>query len=131
MLKNGKKIPGRTLPFIKITFWDYVMQGRLSPQDLWRKFPPNLIGHRSLMELDLGPSIKYVTLFLANFDPLPLSHYVAHPGIPPNNTSHISDPPIFSRLSTKIPDKSPLYKFSLNCSRGLLSGGLCPGDFCL
>src|SRR6218665_2908537 len=55
-----------------------------------------------------GPSIKYVTLFLANFDPL--SHFVTHLGTP-KSTSHISDPPpIFSRPSTKIPDKSPLYK---------------------
>ena len=29
-----------------------------------------------------GPSIKYVTLFLANFDPLPLSHFVTHTGTP-------------------------------------------------
>src|SRR6218665_1482313 len=28
------------------------------------------------------PSIKYVTLFLANFNPLPLSHFVTHPGTP-------------------------------------------------
>src|SRR6218665_1434430 len=32
-----------------------VSQGRLSPQDLWRKFPPNLIGHRSFVELDFSP----------------------------------------------------------------------------
>src|SRR6218665_948468 len=36
---------------------------------------------------------------------------------------------IFSRPSTKNPDKSPLYKFSLNCS-GVLSGGLLSGRFC-
>src|SRR6218665_3950441 len=77
-----------------------------------------------------GPSIKYVTLFLANFYPLPISHFVTHPG-PPKSTSHISDPPIFSRPSTKNPDKSHLYKFSLNCSWGFLSGGFCQGVFCL
>src|SRR6218665_3912758 len=38
-------------------------------------------------------------------------------------------PPIFSRPSTKIPDKSPPYKFYLNCSRRFLSGGFCPGWF--
>src|SRR6218665_3923035 len=77
-----------------------------------------------------GPSIKYVTLFLANFDPLPC-HTLSHiPGPPSESTSHISDPPpIFSRPSTKIPDKSPLYKFYLNCSRRFLSGGFCPGWF--
>src|SRR6218665_205008 len=63
--------------------------------------------------------------------PLPLSHFVTHPGTP-KSTSHISDPlPIFSRPSTKNPDKSPLYKFSLNCSQGLLSGGFCQRVFCL
>src|SRR6218665_43403 len=67
-----------------------------------------------------GPFIKYVTLLWANFYPLPLSHFVT-----PKSTSHISDPPpIFSRPSTKNPDKSPLYKFSLNCSQRF-----CPGDF--
>src|SRR6218665_1898550 len=73
-----------------------------------------------------GPSIKYVTLFLANFDPLPC-HILSHIPGPPESTSHISDPPIFSRPSTKIPDKSPLYKFYLKCSRRFLSGGFCPG----
>src|SRR6218665_3622170 len=79
----------------------------------------------------LGPSIKYVTLFLANFDPLPLSHFVTHPGTHPRKyVTHLGPPPpIFSRPSTKIPDKSPLYKFYLNCSRRLLSGGFCPGWF--
>src|SRR6218665_590296 len=76
-----------------------------------------------------GLSIKYVTLFLASFDPPPLSHFFTHPG-PPKSTSHISDPlPIFSSCSTKIPDKSPLYKFHLNCSRRFLSGVFCPGWF--
>src|SRR6218665_2637968 len=45
--------------------------------------------------------------------------------------SHISDPPSFSRPNTKSPDKSPLYKLSLNCSRGFLSGGFLSGGFCL
>src|SRR6218665_1112425 len=113
-------------------------QGRLSPQDLWRKFPPNLIGHRSFMELLLGPSIKYVTLFLANFDPLPLSHYVAHPGIPPNNTSHISDPRFLVGLVQKIRTKAPCTN-SLSIVRegiclgafvrGFLSVRFCPGWF--
>src|SRR6218665_3412990 len=78
-----------------------------------------------------GPSIKYVTQFFANFDPLPLSHFVKHPGTPP----------IFSRPSTKNPDKSPYMQilsqlFSGAFVRGLLSGGLlsgrgriCPGSY--
>ena len=41
-----------------------------------------------------GPSIKYVTLFLANFDPLPLSHFVSHiPG--PPKVRHTSRTPHF------------------------------------
>ena len=74
---------------------------------------------------DEGPSIQYVTLFFANFDPLPLSHFVTHPGTP-QRTSHISDPPflIFSRPSTKNSDKNPLYKFSLNCLRGFFKVSL-------
>src|SRR6218665_3494774 len=97
----------RTLTFRWLILTEWVLiRGVYPPQDLWRKFPPNLIGHRSFMELDLEPSIKYVTLFLANFDPLSLSHYVAHP-VPPQKVRHTSrtPPPIFSRPSTKIPDK--------------------------
>src|SRR6218665_881892 len=84
--------------------------------------------------VSLGPSIKYVTLFLANFDPLPLSHFVTHLGPPRKYGTHLG-PPIFSRPSTKIPDKSPLYKFFLSCSRRFLSEGalsedLLSGRFC-
>ena len=81
----------------------------------------------------MGPSIKYVTLFLANLTPL--SHFVTHPGRPLKNVTHLGvAPPHFSRPSTKI-----LYKFYLNCSRrflygevlsgGPLSGRFCPGWF--
>src|SRR6218665_4217085 len=49
-------------------------------------------------------------------------HTFSHIPGPPESTSHISDPPIFSRPSTKNPDKRPLYKFSLNCSQRFLSG---------
>src|SRR6218665_3575152 len=73
-------------------------------------------------------------LFLANFDPLPLSHFVTHPGTLRKYVTYL-EPPIFSRPSTKIPDKSPLYKFHINCSRrflsiGVLSEGLSSGRFC-
>src|SRR6218665_2258849 len=79
-----------------------------------------------------GPSIKYVTLFLANFDPLPLSLFVTHPGTLQKYVTHLGPPPpIFSRPSQKNPDKSPLYKFSLNRAfvRGLLSGVFCLEGF--
>src|SRR6218665_4072200 len=71
-----------------------------------------------------GPSIKYVTLFFANFDPPP-PVTLCHTSRDPPKVRHTSrTPPIFCRPSTKIPDKSPLYKFFLNCSRRFLSGGL-------
>src|SRR6218665_2042472 len=76
------------------------------------------------------PSIKYVTLFLANFYPLP-SVTLRHTSREPPKVRHTSRiPPIFRRPSTKNPDKSPLYKFCLNCSRGFCPGIL-SGVFCL
>src|SRR6218665_809574 len=88
----------------------------------------------TMSKITWGPSIKYVTLFWPILTPS-LCHTVSHIPGPPESTSHISDPPIFSRPSTKNPDKRPLYKFSLNCSRRFLSEGLlserfCPGGFC-
>src|SRR6218665_2733748 len=71
-------------------------------------------------------------LFLANFDPpLPLSHFVTHPGTPLRKYVTHLGPPIFSRPSTKIPDKSSMYKFYLNYSRRFLSGGFVRVGFCL
>ena len=79
------------------------------------------------------PSIKYVTLFLANFDlpRSPLSHFVTPPGLPPRKYVTHLGPPNFSKPSKKFPDKSPLYKFYLNCSRrfcpeGFVRVGFCP-----
>ena len=86
----------------------------------------------SIQPCQLGgrPYSTSITLFLANFAPLPISHFVTHPGTPQKYVTHLR-PPIFSRPSTN-PDKSPLYKFSLNCSRGFLSGEFCllSGRFC-
>src|SRR6218665_3955037 len=80
----------------------------------------------------MGPSIKYVTLSLANFYPLPpvtLRHTSRDPS--PESTSHISDPPIFRRPSTKNPDKSPLVQILSQLLAGFLSGGVLSGVFCL
>src|SRR6218665_30412 len=74
-----------------------------------------------------GPSIKYVMLFLANFDPPSLCHTLSHIPGPQKYVTHLG-PPIFSRPSKK-PGQSPLYKFSLNCSSGFLSGGFCYWSF--
>src|SRR6218665_1238026 len=74
----------------------------------------------------LGPSIKYITLFLANSDPLlPLSHFVTHPGTPKvRNTSR--NPQIFSRPSTKSRTKVPFTN-----SLSVVHGVFCQGVFCL
>src|SRR6218665_1320467 len=78
------------------------------------------------MRSSYGPSIKYVTLFLANFDPLPPCHTL----------SHIPVPPIFSRPSTRKPGQKPSVQilsqlFTGLFSPGVLSGGLLSGRFCL
>src|SRR6218665_2895168 len=90
-----------------------------------------LVLQSSQLHDNLGPSIKYVMLFLANFEPPPPVTLCHTSRDPLESTSHISDPPIFSRPSPKIPDKSPLYKFYLNCSRRFLSrGGFVRVGFC-
>src|SRR6218665_1802916 len=83
-----------------------------------------------ITEFPSGPSIKYFMLFLANFDP-PAPVTLWHTSREPPKVRHTSrTPPIFSRPSTKNPDKSPMYKFSLNCSRGFCPGGFVRGGFC-
>src|SRR6218665_2595254 len=57
--------------------------------------------------------------------PVTLCHTSRHP----RKYVTLLGPPIFSRPSTKNPDKSPLYKFSLNCLRVFLSGGFVRGSF--
>src|SRR6218665_2748526 len=76
-------------------------------------------------------------LFLVNFDPSFLSHFVTHPGPPRKYVTHLG-PPIFSRSSTKNSgQKTPVQILSIVrgafcprvLSRGLLSGRFCPGLF--
>src|SRR6218665_2988117 len=64
------------------------------------------------------------------FWPPPPCHTLSHIPGPPDTTSHISHPPLFIMPSTKIPDKSPLYKFYFNCSLRFLSGGFVRVGFC-
>src|SRR6218665_2186138 len=78
----------------------------------------------------LGPSIKYVTLFLANFDPLPC-HTLSHiPGL--TKVRHTSrTPPIFSRPGTETRTKAPCTNSLLIVRGGLCPEGFCQGAFCL
>src|SRR6218665_2708321 len=74
-----------------------------------------------------GPSIKYVTLFLANFDPhFPVTRLTFRD--PPESTSHISDPlPRFLvGLVQKTRTKAPCTN-SLSIVRRGFCPGVCPG----
>src|SRR6218665_1776276 len=68
-----------------------------------------------------GPSIKYVTLFLANFDPP--CHTLSHIPGPPESTSHISDPP---KLLVGLVQKSRI-KVPCTNSISIVRGGFSPG----
>src|SRR6218665_2243010 len=76
-----------------------------------------------------GPSIKYVKLFSANFDPLPLLHFVTHHGTP-QSTSYISDPPILVGLVQKTGQK-PSVQILSHLFAGVFVQGFCQGVFCL
>src|SRR6218665_2432817 len=81
-----------------------------------------------------GPSIKYVTLFLANF--YSLCHTSSHIPGPPESTSHISDPSSrFLKGLVQKPGQKPPCTNSVSIVRGVfvrgvLSGGLLSGRFC-
>ena len=71
------------------------------------------------------PSIKYVTLFLVNFDPPP-PVTLCHTSRDPPKVRHTSrTPPIFRRPSKKSRTKVP-------CTNAIpiVRGGFCPGGFC-
>src|SRR6218665_1881803 len=77
----------------------------------------------------MGPSIKYVTLFLANFDwPLPPVTLCHASRDPSESTSHISDPPILVGLVQKSRTKAPCTN-SISMVRRGFSGGFCQGSF--
>src|SRR6218665_1025505 len=79
-----------------------------------------------------GPSIKYVTLFLANFHPPP-PVTLRHTSRDPPKVRHTSrtPPPIFRRPSTKIPDKSPLVQILSQFFARFFVRWFCQGVFCL
>src|SRR6218665_1811221 len=78
--------------------------------------------HFGRVVLEAAHKVRHAT-FGQFKPPLPLSHFVTHPGTSPESTSHISDPPIFSRPSTKAPCTN-----SLSIVRGS-SGRFCSGWF--
>src|SRR6218665_2045520 len=49
----------------------------------------------------------------------------------PESTSHISDPPIFRRPSTKNPEKSPLVQILSQLFARVFVRGFCQRVFCL
>src|SRR6218665_622431 len=63
---------------------------------------------------------KYVTLFLSNFDPLPLSHFVTHPGTP--KVRYNLEPTSFVGLVQKTRTKAPCAN-SLSIVRGAFVRG--------
>ena len=75
----------------------------------------------------MGPSIKYVTVFLANFDPPPLCHTLSHIRGPPRKyVTHLGPPTRFlvglvQKSRTKVPCTN---------STSIVRGGFCPGVFC-
>src|SRR6218665_3848234 len=74
----------------------------------------------------MGPSIKYVTLFLANFDLLPLCNTLSHVPGPPPQLRHTSRTPRFlvgllQNSRTKVPCTN---------ATSIVRGGFCPGGFC-
>src|SRR6218665_3015203 len=70
-----------------------------------------------------GPSIKYVTLFLANFDPLPPSDTLCHTSRDPPKVRHTSLTPRFLvGLVQKTRTKAPCTNFL-----SIIRGGFCPG----
>src|SRR6218665_1391784 len=77
----------------------------------------------------MGPSIKYVTLFLANFAPSPC-HTLSHiPG--PPKVRHTSRTPRFSVGLVQKPGEKPPVQILSQLFAGAFVRGHCQGIFCL
>src|SRR6218665_360501 len=78
----------------------------------------------------MGPSIKYVMLFLANFNPPP-PVTLCHTSRDPPKVRHTSrtPPPIFSRPSTKKPGQKPPVQILSQLFAGIFFGGFDRGSF--
>src|SRR6218665_1095262 len=66
----------------------WIGKGRSRAETMQKQMRANCIS----FVINKGPSIKYVTLFLANFYPPSPCHTSSHIPGPPESTSHISDP---------------------------------------
>src|SRR6218665_25590 len=91
--------------------------------------PANLRGvqyvHCVMHKCIMGPSIKYVTIFLANFDP-PSPVTLCHTTLDPRKyVTHLGPSQIFSRPSIK---KTWPKAFCTN-SFSIVHGAFCLGDF--
>src|SRR6218665_2951297 len=84
----------------------------LSLHNLLTSYKPRI--SITLMKCQNGAqaSIKYVTLFLTNFYPSPVTLCHTSRYTPLKYVTHLG-PPIFS--STKSPDKNPMYKNLSQC----------------
>ena len=91
------------------------------------------------VSVEITVTIKYITLFLANFDPPTHCHTLSHiPGPPKVRNTSRTPPRFFVGLVQKSGQKPPVQILSQLLARafvrGLLSGGLlsirfCPGWF--
>jgi len=77
-----------------------------------------IVRGRNVRTPGLGPSIKYVTLCVANFDPLP-SHIRSHNREPRKYVTHLGPPDFY-----KTQDKNPCMPTH---SISIVRGGFCPG----
>src|SRR6218665_1537202 len=76
---------------------------------LWSYNKLICLSNGSNNRLPKRPSIKYVTLFLTNFTPSPLSNFVTHLGTPLKYGTHLGPPhPRF--LVVQKSGQTPLYK---------------------
>src|SRR6218665_3552826 len=79
-----------------LTFISLLGGGKVYGQTGWEPWPDFLLDlplqlHNRWTLQTCGAVHTYVTLFLANCDPLPLSHFVTHPWTP-KSPSHIFNP---------------------------------------
>src|SRR6218665_1946989 len=78
----------------------------------------------------LGPSIKYVTLFLANFDPLP-PVTLCHTSRDPPKVRHTSWTPRFLVGLVQKPGQKPRVQILSQLFTGPFVREFCQGVFCL